>query len=351
MTKSSQGPQSGTQRQQRIPYPPGLQPPPRQPVPQKKKKKATGRPKNSALSCFDVRVSTPVPRPYPDGDSLDLNDKLTDTLAVTSKRRVLFVTNTGRSAHVVTELNLYSTPSITAHACPTMAADNPISACFSRAGIEIVSTGKELDVSGTIFVAQVNSRLEMPAAPAAMTTAQWGTLIDSLITKNGTETYGAAELRRRHTFSCCPVDTTVYNGFQKWENALTTTDIFSTFTTWPDDPDLLAQPLLRGMTTLAIIFEAVPDDTPQTYRYTAHGSWRTRHSAKTILNRLQGAPSVMSPAGIAAEMTKVQDQLYSKSTVISDVANAGAKLLTGVATSLAAGKVKSTMRRYRQELR
>jgi len=287
--------------------------------PPARKPAARRQPQKNSLTVFDVRSHAPVPRPYPDGSSLEISDKVTDSVEVSNKRRMLFVTNPGTASATATMVDLYLAAAMTGPwSLPILDNDPPLSACAAKCGVEIVSTGKSMDVSGTVYVANLTSRLELPYNPERMGTGDWNAVADSIIGMRGTETLGAEQFRRPRTFSTSPVDMNSYNSFRSWDGPLDNDDFFRSFATWADEPPpdgvmstLPHKNTTRALSTICVIFEAVPHSTPQTYRFTAHASMRGRYPASRLLNRLQSMPPTAAPEVINAQMQKAERSRFS----------------------------------------
>lgn len=129
----------------------------------------------------------------------------------------------------------------TVHTLPLLAAAGSAggasSSKASKVGVRLVNVSPNLYVSGKVYVASLNQRLNLPALASVMTNAQWNSVFNEVkaLPEHMLHTFSAAEFTPsgRCYGKCIPchvVDEVDYNNYFPHEGAITVDEYFSIFT-------------------------------------------------------------------------------------------------------------------------
>lgn len=258
---------------------------------------------------YNPRNNITVPGLIPTGDALVVRDMARLTLTQTASsaaRRALFVTNFGHSSTLVGSVNIFGTTVVKGvYDAPTLdlapGPGAPTSGRAMKTGVSILNTTRLMDKGGAVRVLTTDQRLALPAAPDAMTFAQWDATFDSIAANPKTVTYSGSDFSSKKLFIGHPVDVPAYNNFVHWEGP-------ATFATFMDHITVNASEAAdrqRPMSTTIVLFEAVTVD--NSYDICAYGHWYTRWPLDTILGKNMSAVRVASAAEIAKESRLAQD--------------------------------------------
>lgn len=223
-----------------------------------------------------------VPTVASEGHAFPLSGAVvgTATAAAGSTARVLVAaTNTGASGTILCFTVNSTTPAIAPQTIPTLAlsdvAGGPTASRAMKAGITVTNRTQMLNMGGQVSVLNAVQRVSLPAAPSAMTQAQWDTFMDSLVAHPKSRIYSGTDFARSKTFICHPLDQTDYVGYRGHHGTQTGDEFWSHIAVWPTQ-----NPEPRPMSTIFMVFE-VPS-TNNTYEFKTRASFYTRWPLDTV---------------------------------------------------------------------
>lgn len=274
------------------PSKPAVQP---QPKPKAKAKPNKPRQNRGDRDVFNPLNSALIRSISSQGDAYPVSGLArADIVTQEAGRTLLIVTNTGVSGTLAAQIYV-TTPSASRYTIPTLAsaasAGGPTSGRAMKAGVTIVNVTKRLDVGGRIYVLNANQRFSLPAAPSAMSAANWSSLADEIIAHPHTRAYTGGDFITPKTFVCHPVSDPDYTAFTPW----TGTELLDPFCAhWAIWSGTTA--LRRPMSTIAIVIDTFPDASVNDYSFSMRGSYYTRWPLASVPGQNQ-KPIPTGPAG------------------------------------------------------
>jgi len=169
--------------------------------------------------------------------------------------------------------------------------------------MEILNVSKEVDVGGVSYMLNLDQKLSFPAAPSAMTHAQWDDVFNTLIAHPKRRPMTAQQFRRPRRFHCSVVDNQRYDTFYPHHGAMTADAWFDNIATWTSAVSVLTSGA-HAMNTLIYLVEKPP--VTQTYVYTTYAQAITRWPASSITARL------MRPIPVATHGQVVDERLRAE---------------------------------------
>jgi hypothetical protein len=232
----------------------------------------------------------PVPSPNFEGKAFAATDMYRYPFSMLGGA-LIFSTNVGDAGTV---LSVYNRSSATfgVYTTPTLAA-GPTAGRAMKASLSLVNTTPAIHRGGSVYKANINQRLELPAAPSAMTQTQWESLIADLMAHPETIEMTADDFAG-HTepLIAYPSDSTAYHGYSDWKTNVTKDEFFEYFSQWPS-----SEYRPRPMSTLMYIIG--PQSTANTYSATARASFYTRWPVDTVPGRQSKAVPTADPSKVA----------------------------------------------------
>lgn len=228
-----------------------------------------------------------VPALLPSGQALATRDtsRTTISLAATTTRIAVFVTNCGYSSTVAATVTLFNTGTPTVvvgtHDVPKLilaaGSGGPTSGRAMKYGVSLVNTSKWMDMNGIVRVLTTDQRIAFPTDFASMTNAQWNASLDAIAAHPHCRVHNGPDFVHPKMFIGHPVDSTAYNAFDHWEGPMGAADFFDLISVHPVD----LRDRRRPMSTTVLIFE--PASVANLYSISIHGSWYTRWPLDTLL--------------------------------------------------------------------
>jgi hypothetical protein len=160
-----------------------------------------------------------------------------------------------------------------------------------RGTIRIQNFTQRLEQGGSVHLLDLDSRMEFPADPGAMSQAQWLDFADHIRAHPRTRIMSGSVLDRTLGMNLKVTDDTEYNGFTTWKGSGAVGDFWSTVGVWPG-----YTPAQRPMSTLVMVFDAT--STVQTYMVEAFADFYTRWPTDTMQSSLQHAVPTAAPAAL-----------------------------------------------------
>lgn len=231
-----------------MPRPPGLG---RRSVARRGQKTKMSAPRD----IFDPRNPHLVPTIVSEGLAFPMVGSTVQAVnAGTAARTLLAVANTGVAGTVLSYLTNNTTPGLGVNTIPLLAngsdAGGPTSARAMKSGVTIVNRTKLLDQGGQLAVLTASQRVSLPAAPSAMTQAQWNTFLDSIVAHPRSKLYSGSDFQKSKTFINYPLDQSDYIGYQGFHGTLTVDEFWSHIAVWPSSGHEQ-----RPMSTIFIVME------------------------------------------------------------------------------------------------
>lgn len=235
------------------------------------------------FSPLDSRL---MPTTLLDGKAFPVACSLPVTEGIASNQRcALILSCTGESATAAAYVRLDSVVSKNVvHTFPTLAladdAGGPSSGRGMKLGVQLVNTTQALNRGGNVFIVPLDQRIVLPAAPSAMTVAQWNTVMDGWISHPAAYPTDAEYFRETKSAYVHPVDDIKYRSFQPWKGTEGVDEFWTHVAVWPG-----ASPTHRPMSTLIVVFQAPP--TTQAYTFTMDAHYYTRWPVTSVLGQSQ----------------------------------------------------------------
>lgn len=215
--------------------------------------------------AYDPSVPVDIPTSLYEGEAVPVSIKgqgsyLTVAGGV-STDLILCAHNCGRGANVYWFINNAVAPFSGTVTGAQMTADavsgGPTSARAMKSAIMLRNYTQTLNVAGRVYALVTNRRIELPAAPSALTQAQVNTLRDEIINHPDTSTVTGHDLVAGRTWFTTPHDITDYLNYDTWGGSLTLDDYASHNCIWPSStrnlmPMCAVWLVIRGTATTAI---------------------------------------------------------------------------------------------------
>lgn len=254
---------------------------------------------------FDPRVPAAVPTAVAEGKALPVSGIAFTNGFVPSmgNTTAIFASNTGRGGTVYCTIDAAAVPVLTIGTIPTLAlsdtAGGPTSGRAMKFGLSVLNRTQRLNQGGGVHVLNFNQRMDFPAAPSAMTQAQWGAVFTTVRAHPNTVAYNGDQFHQQRTFVAHPTSTPDYNSYGEWVGTQTADQFFEHLAVWAGSTRDS-----RPMSTIAVIFDSPA--IAQTYDLRARGHYYTRWPLSTILGQnMKHVPTadikVVNSSHIAAE--------------------------------------------------
>lgn len=159
-----------------------------------------------------------------------------------------------------------------------------------KAGVTVVNRTQLLDMGGQVSVLNSSQRVSLPAAPSAMSQAQWSTFFDEIVSHPKSRIYSGADFKKPKTFVTHPLDQTDYLHYEGWHGTLTADEFWAHIAIWPG---LAPDP--RPMSTVFVVLEVPAVE--NTYECKSRGSYYTRWPLNTVPGQAQ-RPVPTAAAGV-----------------------------------------------------
>lgn len=226
---------------------------------------------------------------------IPVHDLVSEELTLATGTRVIYcISNIGASAAVMLKFDQTGGVVTTAvSSCPTLLADHtgggPIRGRAMKAGVSVVNVTSAINAGGRVYVLPADQRVNLPAAPSAMTSANFDTLADSLKSSLKKQSYGGADLMHNNCWISGPADVTDYEDFVEWKTPATADEFAQHCCAWSGGTTNS-----RPMTSIWLLLES-PGAT-QAYTITARASYYLRFAQGTLLGNQMTHASTMSTA-------------------------------------------------------
>jgi hypothetical protein len=210
-------------------------------------------------------------------------------------RTLLVVTNTGRSG-TVAYIRRKAAGASSVHTVPLLAAADtaggPTSGRAMKAGVTVVNNTADIKCGGRVYFLNCDSRVSLPAAPSALSDAQFDTVVNKLLAHPGCRSMSGKQLQRPTDFTSHVVDPVTYDTFGEWQGTETADSFGEHWAIWPG-----ADPYSRPMSTLFVIFDEPADD--QDYTFSVRASYYNRWPLDTVGGQVMHPIPLTSPEALA----------------------------------------------------
>jgi len=169
----------------------------------------------------------------------------------------------------------------------------------SKASVEIENTTALLNVQGRVYVANLQQRINLPAAPSTLTAAQWMAVANIVKSYPDTQVLTASHFLERRKFMCSVVDEPDYQNFDAHRGNISLDDFMSHIGVWTGSTERS-----RPMSTICLVFDTVGSSVTQgnDYNITA----RAQHLTRWPLDTVPGQHMVSSVATDAKEVNRTR---------------------------------------------
>lgn len=230
---------------------------------------------------------------------------------VTGSRKIVVIANTGVGGTLGLYVNNTTTPFLQVSTLPTLAAADdaggPTSGRAMKCGVSIVNTTQRLNVGGRVTILNANQRFLVPAAPSAMTQAQWSAFADEVVGHPAAVSMGGADFTHPKLIVSHPVNGPEYSNYDEWKGTSTADNFASHWAIWP-----AGVPDARPMSTIVLVFEDPP--VLNTYVLSMMAQYYTRWPINTIL----GQHMRPTPVAAAADINRHQQHAEAYAHVPRD---------------------------------
>lgn len=268
-------------------------------VPQPPAPKARARPARMRVpDIFDPRSPALVPTVVSEGAAFPMSGSTVQAInAPTTVRTILAVANTGVSGSVLGFVTNNATPGAGVSTIPLLAAGSdaggPTSGRAMKSGVTIINRTQLLNQGGQLCVLNAIQRLSFPAAPSAMTQAQWNEVADGILAHPRSRLFSGADFAKSKTFVNHPLDQTDYLSYQGWRGSLTVDEFWAHLAVWPGSSHAT-----RPMSTTLIVLE--PPAVQNTYEVKTRSMFYTRWPLDSVPGQAHRAVPTASPQVVNA---------------------------------------------------
>lgn len=299
---------------------------PRRPAPAPAPKRAPRKPRrpkvqaghsSTIMNPLDPR---PVPSPNFEGKAFVATDMYRYPINIQAGALIL-ATNVGDCGTVMSVVNMAS-GTVGIYTLPTLAA-GPTAGRAMKASLSLVNTTPNITRGGSVWQANLNQRLELPAAPSTMSTAQWQAVIDEVTNHPDTIQCTAHDFARNSAgLVAYPSDSTAYHSYRDWKNTITLDGYFEYVATWNE-----SQYRARPMSTLVYVIG--PQTDANSYTVTVRATNYTRWPVDTV----PGRQSQLVPTADPGKIARLHAGAWvAAQTVLAGAAVAGAAAARAMAT-------------------
>jgi hypothetical protein len=262
----------------------------------------------------------PVPSPVFEGKAFPVVDMFRYPISMEAGA-IIFMTNVGDAGTCMSVVNL-SGGTVGLYTVPTLAS-GPTSGRAMKASLSLVNTTQNLNRGGSVWRANLNQRIDLPAAPSAMSLAQWTAVRNEITGHPDTVQVSANDFAvAPQTLVAYPADSTAYHAYRDWKTGITTDEYFEYLAQWPT-----SSYRQRPMSTLVYIIGS--QTVVNNYTVTARVTNYTRWPLDSIPGRQSKPVPTASPT--------VVNRLHASAWGAAQTA-----LVTATAAGAAAAKVLAT---------
>jgi len=244
------------------------------------------------MNPLDPRL---VPAPHFEGKAFPMTDMVRYPIALDAGA-MIFATNVGDAGTCLSVVNMTG-GTVGHYTAPTLAS-GPTAGRAMKASMTLINTTQNLNRGGSVWQANLNQRIELPAAPSSMTLAQWNAVSAELRAHPETVECSAndfvhhPEKGGQPPLIAYPSDHTAYHAYESWKTAVTLDEYFSYFAMWPGSPYRN-----RPMSTLLYIIG--PQTVTNNYTVSVRVSGYTRWPVDTVPGRQGRIVPTASPAAVS----------------------------------------------------
>jgi hypothetical protein len=262
------------------------------------------------LPMSSVSLSPDHAAPYPaqacEGDALPVTG-LTRTIinggVGANQTLLLVVGNTGVSSTSMVSVTIDTTAGTAVLAAFSAAAGlnlnatagGPTSGRSMKSGFALLNSTSPLNASGLVYTLRSKQRVLLPAAPTAMTAAQWSTTANEIRAHVDTHVLSGPDYIAPKSYFSHPVDTQAFHEYTTWIGTETVTQFLLHCCTWT-----AATETNRNMNYFFIVIDGTP--VQNTYMLTSRQSYYTRWP----LNTVPAAAQIPVPTAPIQELNAAQ---------------------------------------------
>ncbi|APG78117.1 hypothetical protein 2 [Beihai weivirus-like virus 15] len=308
------------------------------------KKKPSGRPQRGqkaapAQDALHGHIYSPWdPRPVPsiqyEGPATSLTTrKVSFASPTTATSVVVCIATTGHSATIGLTMTDAATPFVNTldgnFASGSATAGGPTSGRSQKIGCRVTNVTRAYDVEGEVYVLSTNRRMELAAAPSAMTQAQVVALMDTIREHPDTKLMGAEDFRTGKSFYAVPRDTGDYHEYAGWLGTETADEYGQHVAAWPTGA--------TGRMPMSVIWMVFQQTSLATNKYrvdgmgTYYARWPLDHVASTL-----SKPVPVAPQAALAKATQVGSTLGAIGHTLESVAEGAMGLGRGLGRAYSA---------------
>jgi len=297
-----------------------------------KKQKGKGKTKPNSSSrrrdLFSPWNDLLVPVISSEGKAFPTRGIVRDDATISASTFMYIATNGGVSGTVLGAVVNSAAPSLVPFTIPTLALSDssggPTSGRAMKLGLTLVNTTKVLDQGGRLYILHSNQRFSLPAAPSAMTQAQWTTFFGTVKDHPDTTPYQGADFSNPKAMVSHPISDPDYHDYNQWVGTETFDQFAAHWATWSG-----ASVRNRPMSTIVILFE-IPSAS-QSYTVSVSANFYTRWPITSI----PGQHSTYVPTAPAAVLNSHKVATESRSSVLHDASEISGGALAGAAATAA----------------
>jgi len=249
----------------------------------------TGPPAHGTVSSLDPLNPSRIPTTTIDGKAFGgggvVKTSFTASLGATLPiRHLVFFTNTGRGGTIGFRVQFDTATALAPfmYTVPTYAdadtSGGPTSGRAEKLSVTLLNSTQKLSAGGVVHVLNSTQRVAFPAAPSAMSAADWGTFADTIAAHPSTRLHGGDNFAIPRVMLAHPTNSVEYERFGEWAGTQTVDEFAVHCAIWP-----AALPGSRSMSCCICLIEEPP--VAQNYTIVARSTWYTRWPLNSIVGQ------------------------------------------------------------------